>query len=135
MKLKSPVILPIAERDIGKKFCFKVDSGKRSYYLCAASAKILMKWLKAIQEASKWYESSPEKHAGSMTPGDNISRDPYDDPSQLHRQRSYSASNLNPKPPVEKRKRSPIAWHLSLTSKLVKQQSIDNSNNNNNNNK
>ena len=48
----------VAERDIGKKFCFLLTvPSRKSYYLAAANPQVLMKWINVLSSTTSWYYS------------------------------------------------------------------------------
>jgi len=55
LRLHDYKILPIAERDIGRKFCFQITTPTQSYYFAAANPKVLLKWLNCLAQVSPWY--------------------------------------------------------------------------------
>lgn len=53
-------IVPVAERDIGRKFCFLLTAGSKTYYFAAANLQILMKWITLLTEVTAWYQSEDD---------------------------------------------------------------------------
>lgn|SRR3990167_1103249 len=59
MRLNNHKIVPIAEREIAKKYCFQLTAGKKSYYFAAANPQVLLKWINVLgpSEIVPWYQS------------------------------------------------------------------------------
>uniref|UniRef100_A0A7S4HMU1 PH domain-containing protein n=1 Tax=Vannella robusta TaxID=1487602 RepID=A0A7S4HMU1_9EUKA len=59
-RLQNHKIVPIAERDIGRKYCFLLTTTSKSYYFSAANPQVLMKWINVLSDVVAWYQSEDE---------------------------------------------------------------------------
>ena len=55
IKIKNAKMSVINEQESGKKYSFRVITGKRVFYLCAANINIFMKWLTLIKNTPNWF--------------------------------------------------------------------------------
>ena len=60
IRLQNHKIVPVAERDIGKKFTFLLSCGKHCYYCAAANPQFLMKWINLLSDVTSWYQSEDD---------------------------------------------------------------------------
>jgi hypothetical protein len=58
LKVKNVKISVLNELESGKKYSFRLITGKKIYYFCAASVSIFMKWLTLLQNRDNWFSSS-----------------------------------------------------------------------------
>ena len=55
--LRNPKIIPIPERDVGKKNCFQLTTTSGTYQFAAANPEILIKWLYSFDAMVPWFYS------------------------------------------------------------------------------
>lgn len=58
LKIKNVKISVLNELESGKKYSFRLITGKKIYYFCAASVSIFMKWLTLLQNRDNWFSNS-----------------------------------------------------------------------------
>ena len=59
-RLQNHKLIPIAEREIGKKFTFLLSAGHKTYYFAAANLQIFMKWINVLAEVKPWCQSEED---------------------------------------------------------------------------
>lgn len=60
IRLQNHKIVPISEREIGKKYAFLLTCGKHVYYFAAANPQVLMKWINLLSDVTSWYQSEDD---------------------------------------------------------------------------
>jgi len=99
-RLGTHKITPVSEREVGKKYCFLLTCGKKSYYLAAANPQVLLKWLNVLShdELVYWFvsEDSMACESDEETPGSSTTISKSDSTLSLTESDSHGSSDVAP---------------------------------------
>jgi hypothetical protein len=114
-RLGNHKIVPISEREVGKKFCFLLTCGKKSYYFAAANPQVLLKWLNVLshEEIVHWYLSEDiDSDEETNTPTGTITKSDS----------TLSLTESDPSADIQ-----PVSKQSSLKRAISRMRSIDHS--------